>query len=49
MTEKCEYCGKEAVYETTVNGIYVCDDNHCLLDFVMEECLEEYSPEDDEE
>jgi len=40
-TEKCEYCKNDAVYETNVNGIYVCDDRDCKLQFVEEENLEE--------
>lgn len=35
----CNYCGKRAVFETFVNGIYVCDEDDCLLELAWNECL----------
>ena len=36
---KCAYCGREAEYETHVNGIYVCNQDECKLQFCEEEAL----------
>jgi hypothetical protein len=38
---RCNYCGERAVFETVINGIYVCDEDNCLLELVRNECLAE--------
>jgi len=45
----CEYCGEKAVYDTCVNGIYVCDKPNCLSQFAEAECCTEELTEEDHE
>ena len=41
---ECTFCGDRAdkkdvsLYETAVNGIYLCEKKDCLYDFLMNEC-----------
>ena len=43
MKEECSYCGKEAVYETPILGIFVCERDKCKIAFCEDqfESLEE--------
>tara|TARA_Y100000310_G_C20625486_1_gene785639 strand:- start:1137 stop:1340 length:204 start_codon:yes stop_codon:yes gene_type:complete len=38
---ECDYCGKTpektTLYETATNGIYVCDEGGCAVEYVMSE------------
>ncbi len=35
---KCEYCDKEAMLETPVAGIFICESNSCKIMFCEDQC-----------
>ena len=47
---ECSNCGKPAVFETYTLGVYVCDENECIVEKATEEwCQEEVSNENHQE